>query len=201
MFALRNPSDADVRDRLAGLTETPFSYPGPGLTRPVVNDPAADVPVALPAGFRADHYRQRLSTGGDDEAWWRAKNAVERWAMFSRFAWLRLVRLHPDTPPAVGDLTAVVVRHFGFWSVNVCRVVYTVDEPDRFGFAYGTLTGQHAELGEERFLVERSAGAVGFDLFAVSRPGPLASLAVPVVRRMQKRFARDAQTAMLWASR
>ena len=33
-----------------------------------------------------------------------------------------------------------------------CRVVYVVDEPDRRGFAYGTLPG-HAESGEERFVV------------------------------------------------
>jgi len=32
------------------------------------------------------------------------------------------------------------------------RVVYVVDEPDRRGFAYGTLPG-HAESGEELFLV------------------------------------------------
>jgi uncharacterized protein (UPF0548 family) len=31
-------------------------------------------------------------------------------------------------------------------------VVYVVDEPDRRGFAYGTLPG-HAETGEELFLV------------------------------------------------
>ena len=33
-----------------------------------------------------------------------------------------------------------------------CRVVYVVDEPDRRGFAYGTLTG-HPESGEELFTV------------------------------------------------
>ena len=33
-----------------------------------------------------------------------------------------------------------------------CRVVYVVDEPDRRGFAYGTLQG-HAESGEELFAV------------------------------------------------
>ena len=33
-----------------------------------------------------------------------------------------------------------------------CRVVYVIDEPDRRGFAYGTLPG-HAESGEELFAV------------------------------------------------
>lgn len=33
-----------------------------------------------------------------------------------------------------------------------CRVVYVIDEPDRRGFAYGTLPG-HPESGEELFAV------------------------------------------------
>lgn len=200
MFSLTNPSDETVRRHLAAQTDVPFSYPETGMTRGAT-DPAG-LYVTQPRGYRMDHYRQRLSATNDDAAFWRAKNAVERWAMFDGFGWLRLVRLDPHAPPAVGAVVAVVVRHFGFWSVNVCRVVYTVDEPDRFGFAYGTLRG-HAERGEERFLVERGAGpddGVWFDLFALSRPGPLAALATPLARHLQKRFARDAQTAMLRAS-
>ena len=193
MFTLTEPSDETVRRHLASQQGTPFSYPETGMTRPPTG-------VVHPAGYHVDHYRQRLSTGGDDDAFWRAKNAVERWAMFSNFRWLRLVRTNLDEPPTVGAVVAVVVRHFGFWSVNVSRVLYTVDESDHFGFAYGTLRG-HAERGEERFLVERADDAVWFDLFALSRPEFPANLAAPLARRLQKRFAHDAQTAMLWASR
>ena len=197
MFVLAEPSDATVRRHLAGLVDAPFSYRETGMTRPATGERAAH-PAA---GYRADHYRQRLGAGGD-ELFRRAKIAVERWAMFDGFSWLRLVRLIPDVPPAAGAVVAVVARHLGFWSVNACRVVYVVDEPGRFGFAYGTLRG-HAERGEERFLVERWAGAEGeevwFDLLALSRPGPLARLAAPLARGLQKRFARDAQAAMLRA--
>jgi uncharacterized protein (UPF0548 family) len=35
-----------------------------------------------------------------------------------------------------------------------CRIVYCSDEPNRFGFAYGTLLG-HPERGEEAFHVVR----------------------------------------------
>lgn len=36
-----------------------------------------------------------------------------------------------------------------------CQVVYVLDEPDRQGFAYGTLPGQ-PESGEEAFVIERA---------------------------------------------
>lgn len=199
MFTLAEPSEATVRRHLAGLVGAPFSYPETGMTRPDTGQPGER--VSHPGGYRADHYRQRLGAG-DDDAFGRAINAVERWAMFDGFSWLRLVRLVPDAPPAAGAIVAVVARHLGFWSVNACRVVYVVDEPGRFGFAYGTLRG-HAERGEERFLVERRTGADGeevwFDLLAFSRPGPLARLATPLARGLQKRFAREAQAAMLRA--
>ena len=51
-----------------------------------------------------------------------------------------------------------------------CRVVYVVDEPDRRGFAYGTLPG-HAEAGEELFAVryDPTTGAVYAEVTAFSR--------------------------------
>jgi uncharacterized protein (UPF0548 family) len=55
---------------------------------------------------------------------------------------------------ATSDVAAVgsdVIVHLGPVRAP-CRVVYVVDEPDRRGFAYGTLPG-HAESGEERFVV------------------------------------------------
>ena len=58
-------------------------------------------------------------------------------------------------PVAAGTVVAVLIRHLGFWSLNGCRVVYSVggfDGEARFGFAYGTLTN-HAESGEELFEV------------------------------------------------
>lgn len=50
-----------------------------------------------------------------------------------------------------------------------CRVVWTVEEPDRIGFAYGTLPG-HPECGEESFVVSMdAAGDVWFEVAAFSR--------------------------------
>ena len=97
---------------------------------------------------------------------------------------------------------AVSVRHFGFYSLNACRIVYVVDEEDpikRFGFAYGTLA-EHAESGEERFTVEwnRHEDKVWFDILAFSRPRQmLAKLGYPLSRFLQKQFAEHSQSAML----
>ena len=68
-----------------------------------------------------------------------------------------------------------------------CRVVYVVDEPDRVGFAYGTLDG-HPERGEESFFVERDAGEARFTIVAFSRPATtLARVGGPLTRLVQDR--------------
>jgi uncharacterized protein (UPF0548 family) len=99
------------------------------------------------------------------------------------------LRVAASTPRVVPD--AVVVMHLALGRFTVpgvevpCRVVRVVDEPDRKGFAYGTLPG-HPEAGEEEFLLIRSAGRVEFRISAFSRPtSRLARLGGPVSRRMQ----------------
>ncbi len=68
-----------------------------------------------------------------------------------------------------------------------CRVVRVVVEPDRVGFAYGTLDG-HPERGEESFLVERVAGEARFTIVAFSRPATaLARVGGPLTRLVQDR--------------
>jgi uncharacterized protein (UPF0548 family) len=76
-----------------------------------------------------------------------------------------------------GQAVAVVIRHFGFWSLNCCKIVYVIDDDGpvrRLGFAYGTLP-EHAEQGEERFTVEwqRSSDLVSYEI--VSFPGRVTS--------------------------
>jgi len=115
--------------------------------------------------------------------------------------WLRLDRT--SAPIQVGTDVAVSVHHFGFYSLNACRIVYVVDEEDpvkRFGFAYGTLA-EHAESGEERFTVEWDRGdTIWYDILAFSRPrNLLARLGYPLSRLLQKRFAEDSKAAMLEA--
>jgi uncharacterized protein (UPF0548 family) len=67
-----------------------------------------------------------------------------------------------------------------------CRIIYRTDQPDRLGFAYGTLPG-HPERGEEAFHVLRgSDNSVTAQILAFSRSDDMPTrLAAPVARRVQ----------------
>lgn len=91
------------------------------------------------------------------------------------------------------------------WAAYVtaaARIVYVVDEPNRYGFAYGTLP-HHPVAGEEAFLVEQDEGGnVSFEIEVFSRPRhPLARLGKPVSRLVQKKTTRRYMRGMLEASR
>jgi len=189
LFSVNPWSDDEVRGFVSRQAHSSFSYPEVGAT--------ASVP---PRHYNIDRSRVRLGQG--EAVWKRAAEAVRTWRMFD-IPWLRLC--WPDSPIRVGADVAVMVRHFGFWSLNACRVVYVVDDeaPDRrrYGFAYGTL-GDHAEQGEERFTVEwnREDDAVWYDILAFSRPRKLlAMIAYPLSRLLQRRFAVASKAAMLSA--
>src|SRR5262249_37636695 len=113
-------------------------------------------------------------------------------------------RIYPQSAPIENSQTIIVViRSLGIWWINSARIVYVVGEhgpPRRFGFAYGTLPA-HVECGEERFMIEMAAdGTVSYVLHAISKPRMLLTqLGYPIVRRLQKRFVRESQAAMLAA--
>ena len=68
-----------------------------------------------------------------------------------------------------------------------CRVAYVVEEPNRKGFAYGTLPG-HPESGEESFIVSLMPnGDVVFEIRAFSKPARwFARLGGPAIRFLQQ---------------
>jgi uncharacterized protein (UPF0548 family) len=68
-----------------------------------------------------------------------------------------------------------------------CRVVYVVEEPNRKGFAYGTIPG-HPESGEESFIVSlMPSGDVVFEIRAFSKPARwFARLGGPAIRLLQQ---------------
>lgn len=184
MLLSTRPSRERTRAFIESQRNQPFSYAEQGATRELA-----------PRGYTVDRNRIRLGRGA--EVFARAAEALRQWKMFDT-GWIDLC--WPDTPIRVGSTVAVVARHYGFWSLNACRVVYVVDDRGvhpRYGFAYGTLT-EHAEIGEERFTVELGAAdqTVWYDIYAFSRPKGLARLGYPLARRLQKRFARDSKAAM-----
>lgn len=185
MLSWRRPSSVEIRAFLDRQGADALSYPDVGMTR-----------AASPAGYRVGHQQADLGRGAS--CFERARRAVDRWAMFD-VGWVQLC--FPDEPPADGRDVAVLARIGPLWSLNACRVVYTLwgqGDVERYGFAYGTLR-DHMEIGEERFLVEwdRRSDAVVYDVTAYSRPRHvLARVSGPVGRAAQDRFRRDSARAI-----
>ena len=103
----------------------PFTYPEVGATN-----------TTPPAGYKVDHNRIQLGTG--EAAFKTGVEALKNWRHFD-LGWVTIVPR--GVPIEVGATVAVKARAFGTWSLNASRVVYTIDEARRFGFAYGTLAG------------------------------------------------------------
>jgi len=101
-------------------------------------------------------------------------------------------RIEPEGAPIEEGTTLLVVAPFGpVELVAPDRIVAVVDEPRRFGFAYGTLAG-HAEVGEELFLAE-VIGPHRLRLTVRIHAGPatrLARIGSPLVTLFQGAAAR-----------
>ena len=188
MFSATRPDAEAIHRFLTAQRQLPYSYGEIGATKTIP-----------PSEYDIDHNRIQLGTG--HEVFTRAKGAVRRWEMFN-LGWLQLQT--PAAPIAVDTTVAVLAHVWSIWILNACRIVYVIDDTgpiDIFGFAYGTLPG-HAERGEERFTVQwhHADDSVWYDILAFSRPNHwLTRLGYLYVRRLQKRFARASQQAMLSA--
>jgi uncharacterized protein (UPF0548 family) len=183
MFLFSRPTKDRIDAFLKERESDSFSYPEVGASRE----------LAGPSGFVFDHNRQLLGHGDVDFE--KAKQAIRDWKMFD-VPGIQL--FYTDTPIEPGRTVAMLAAHLGFYSINSCRIVYVIDEPDRFGFAYGTLR-EHVEMGEESFTVElhRDTGEVWYDIHAFSRPAhPLVKLGYPYGRYLQRQFARGSKESM-----
>lgn len=163
----------------ADLRSVPFTYDEVGATA------RAD----LPAGYgHLERWRNLLDTEFESAA-----ARLMRWRIHEA-AGLRVSASSRHVEP-----DAVVEMFLGQRWMRVravCRVVYVINEPDRVGFAYGTLPG-HAERGEESFILDRRNGTPRFTVRAFSSPasrlaraaGPIAGVAQLV---MAERYLREA---------
>src|SRR5262249_32823610 len=134
-----------------------------------------------------------------------ACQALQAWRMFPP----EMAQLYwATTPQQIGETVAVRfwAAPLRLWMLFPARIVYTVDDERdaaggrvrRLGFAYGTLP-DHAQRGEERFLIEwqKADDSVWYDLMAVSQPAHwLARLGYPYARCQQARFRRLSCEAM-----
>ena len=178
---IREPNEADVARFIASQRDLPYTYAEVGATN-----------ATPPAGYNVDHNRIQLGSG--EATYNAAVEALKKWRQFE-LGWVALVP--SGVRVEVGATVAVKARAFGTWSLNATRIVYTIDESRRFGFAYGTLP-DHVEKGEERFLVEWLADdSVWYSILAFSRPEhPLVKLTARLARRLQAQFARDSLNRM-----
>ncbi|MBS9532101.1 DUF1990 domain-containing protein [Mycobacterium sp. M1] len=154
------------------LRDLPLTYAEVGATVGVLPDGYHHLDLTAPIG----RGRQRFEQAAD---------AVLHWGM-QRGAGLRVKAEHD-----VAAVDTTVLVRIGFLTAP-CRVVRLLDEPNRRGFAYGTLPG-HPERGEELFAVryDPADDAVYAQVRAFSRPatwwlraaGPVATLAQRAIAR------------------
>jgi uncharacterized protein (UPF0548 family) len=147
------------------------------------------------SGLKRHHWTTPLA---GSNAFERAGEALRTWRMH-RGAGLRVAA---DGPIAVGTNVAFSAPlPIGFVD-GTCRIVLVVDEPNRYGFAYGTLS-VHPERGEEAFVVSRHEdGNVHLDIDGASRPThPLAQLVPQLADYLQDRGVRRYLAAMRMLTR
>lgn len=135
------------------MSSAPFTYEPVGATR--------DDPTFCPPGFHPLLERTRIGEG--PEVFRRAADAVLTWEMHRAMG----VGIDATADRAAPDVD-VTVTLAGLIKAP-CRIVWTVEEPRRAGWAYGTLEG-HPECGEEAFVVDRTGdGTVWLTVAAFSR--------------------------------
>ncbi len=166
------PGAVPRQEWLAEAARAPFTYTQVGATSV----------GALPSGFRHVRQERVLGRGVDDFAL--TSDALMTWNV-QRRAGLRVLA----SSPSVRD-GAVVLCGIGPGAVGItvpCRVVYTIADERRRGFAYGTLPG-HPARGEESFVVSLDDdNLVRLRVVAFSRPAnPLFWLGQPVARLVQR---------------
>lgn len=186
MMRLAKPAPAEITALRHDHAGAAFTYDHVGATR---GDP--------PAGWSSD--RQRIVIGHGAGTWQALLGAIRSWRMFD----LPWVILDPPQPPIrAGQIIAFASHQAGLYAINLNRIAYVVDdrtpEGPRFGFAYGTLP-VHSVRGEELFLGgwDAETDAVWFEIAQFSRVRhPLARLAYPIARAVQRRFTREALRAV-----
>ncbi|MDQ3615235.1 MAG: DUF1990 domain-containing protein [Actinomycetota bacterium] len=173
------PAEADQ------LRGEPFTYAEVGAT-------ATADPSGLPVGYRPVQHKEFVGEGS--KAFESASRKLMTWRMHLDSG-LRVTASSTVVEPA-----SVVLMRLGPGPAAIkipCRVVHVVDEPDRQGFAYGTLPG-HPETGEELFVVaidDRDRVSLTVTVFSRAQ-SRLAKLGGPLTWAMQQRALRKYAAAL-----
>jgi uncharacterized protein (UPF0548 family) len=148
-------------------------------------------PLATATGYRG--YVKSVNIGDGEARWEFASTEVLRWGIKTRSGFTVLASHASDRMPRVTvDRRYWLVAHLGPFRIREpIQVIAVIDEPDRKGFAYGTLSG-HPVSGEEAFIVNRRPdGSVWLTIRSITGPkagvwrfaGPTVGLAQRCYRR------------------
>ncbi|MEU1084150.1 DUF1990 domain-containing protein [Streptomyces sp. NPDC005908] len=156
------------------MSSADFTYDHVGASRD---------PDFCPPGFH--HLRERTRLGEGEKVFRQAAEALLTWELHREMG----VGIDASAERAAPDVD-VTVTLAGVVKAP-CRVVWTVEEHRRAGWAYGTLAG-HPECGEEAFVVHRTGdGTVWLTVSAFSKAARWYSRAGgPATRRLQQAYAR-----------
>lgn len=181
MLRIRRPTSASLADlarKYAGASPT---YEAVGAT----------LSGEMPGGYV--HDEESVFLGHGQAAFDIGRTALQNWAAHRGSG----IVVSDGAVLREGETVALAAPLPVGTALAVCRIVRVVDEPNRYGFAYGTLP-LHPEQGEEAFLVERNDDDnVRFRIVAFSKPSFWAArLAPPAARRLQLKALRSYLRAM-----
>lgn len=143
--------------------------------------------------------REERAGGTGEEGFAAGIAAIRRWVAHDGIG----ARVHPaGTPIEVGRTLLVVLPVGPACLVVPNRIVAVVDEPRRFGFAYGSLPG-HDERGEESFEVELGDdGRVVARVSVDAAPGTrLTTVVAPLTLTLQRLAVRRYADTLAAATR
>jgi uncharacterized protein (UPF0548 family) len=172
VFSLTKPTPDALSRLVAQQSDRELTYAEHGAT-------AGD----MPPGYHHDEWAAEL--GAFSQATFDLlADQLRRWHVQTGSG----LTVFPAEPVRPGLTFALWFRLPGAYATAAGRVVYVTSEPDRAGFAYGTLPA-HPERGEEAFHLVREGDRLLFKVRAFSRPRhPLARLGAPVSRVLQVRM-------------
>jgi uncharacterized protein (UPF0548 family) len=147
------------------LAERQLSYAPVGATRLDQERWAEQLP-----GFR--RYARTVRIGRGQQLWEVASAALLEWGVKSRSGFV-VVPGHGAGARVREGAEYWLLVSLGRWVVREpVRVVAVIDQPDRRGFAYGTLDG-HPVAGEEAFVLHRTSDEnVWLTLRSLTQPAP-----------------------------
>src|SRR5882762_4109400 len=113
MFLRSRPSDAQIEQFISSQSDSNFSYEAVG----------ASVEGSIPLGYNVDH--SRILLGHGEQTCHKAEQALRNWKTFE-MPWVQLC--WPDAPIESGTNVAILINHFGFWSLNASRIVRVIQD-------------------------------------------------------------------------